>query len=78
MEAISGLQEAVLEGNRALLVTLYDELVCDTAQANELLAEAIQEIDPTIKDEAEARHAQHNIAGKAKQRVLGPMSAVAI
>ena len=78
MEAISGLQAAVLEGNRASLVTLYDELVCDTTQANDLLAKAIQEIDPTIKDEAEARHAQHNIAGKAKQRVLGPMSAVAI
>lgn len=72
-EALCKLQDAIMAGNRTALVELYDELICDTGQATDLLAGAIQAIDPTIKDEAEARHAQHVIAGKAKQRTISPV-----
>lgn len=72
-EAICKLQDAIMAGNRTALVELYDELICDTGQATDLLARAIQDIDPTIEDEAKARHSQHNITGIAKQRAISPV-----
>ena len=58
-ERMSELQPAIERNDRKSIVDLYDELICDPLTATSILAKAIEQHDPSIKAEAEARHSAH-------------------
>lgn len=58
LESVKHLQKAVSCGDRDELVLLCEQIICDPRHAVDLLAESIDEIDPTIMIEAHIRHAK--------------------
>jgi transcriptional regulator with XRE-family HTH domain len=63
LECVKRLQKAVSHGDREELVLLCEQIICDPRHAVDLLAESIDEIDPTIMIEAHIRHTK-KLAGK--------------
>ncbi len=63
LESVRHLQKAVSCGDREELVLLCEQIICDPRHAVDLLAESIDEIDPTIMIEAHIRHTK-KLAGK--------------
>ncbi len=57
IDSLESLQAAVTLRDRRALVALYEQIVCDPRHAAELVAEAIDRIDPTIGPEAAINHA---------------------
>jgi transcriptional regulator with XRE-family HTH domain len=57
IDSLESLQAAVTLRDRRALVALYEQIVCDPRHAAELVAEAIDRIDPTIGPEAAISHA---------------------
>jgi len=55
--SLESLQTAVTQRDRRALVALYEQIVCDPRHAAELVAEAIDRIDPTVGPEAAINHA---------------------
>ena len=55
-ERMDELQPAIERNDRQSMVELYDELICDPLAATGILARTIEQHDPSIKAEAEARH----------------------
>jgi transcriptional regulator with XRE-family HTH domain len=57
IDSLESLQAAVTLRDRPALVALYEQIVCDPRHAAELVAEAIDRLDPTISPEAAINHA---------------------
>ena len=57
IDSLESLQAAVTLHDRPALVALYEQIVCDPRHAAELVAEAIDRLDPTIGPEAAINHA---------------------
>lgn len=62
IESIPAIQRAVARRDREALVALCEQIVCDPRHATELLAEAIDAVDPTIMVEAGVSHSQKLLA----------------
>ncbi len=58
LECVKQLQKAVSHGNREELVLLCEQIICDPRHAVDMLAQSIDELDPTVMIEAHIRHAQ--------------------
>ena len=58
LECVKQLQKAVSHGNREELVLLCEQIICDPRHAVDMLAQPIDELDPTVMIEAHIRHAQ--------------------
>lgn len=56
LECVKQLQKAVSHGNREELVLLCEQIICDPRHAVGMLAQSIDELDPTIMIEAHIRH----------------------
>lgn len=56
IDSLEGLQAAVTLRDRPALVALYEQIVCDPRHAAELVAEAIDRLDPTVGPEAAINH----------------------
>jgi transcriptional regulator with XRE-family HTH domain len=57
IDSLESLQAAVTLRDRPALVALYEQIVCDPRHAAELVAEAIDRLDPTVGPEAAINHA---------------------
>ncbi len=56
LQSIPAIQRAVAAGDREALVQLAEQVICDPRHATELLAQAINAMDPTVMPEAALRH----------------------
>lgn len=56
IDSLESLQAAVTLRDRPALVALYEQIVCDPRHAAELVAEAIDRLDPTVGPEAAINH----------------------
>lgn len=62
LESLEQIQKAILDRDRERLVKLYEQVVCDTQHAAELVATTLDRYDPTIGIEARMNHRRKLIA----------------
>ena len=75
IDSLESLQVAVTQRDRRALVALYEQIVCDPRHAAELVAEAIDRIDPTIGPEAAINHATKLMRKGILARTSQPLDA---